>query len=75
MNLRVREKENEMKYLVNKEDCISCGMCARTCPEVFFMDEDGKASAIEEDAPESALEMADVAKDFCPGEAITAEEA
>ena len=64
-----------MRYYIEKDDCISCGMCARTCPEVFFMDEDGKAAAIEEDAPESALVMADVAKDFCPGEAIKAEEA
>ena len=27
------------------ENCISCGLCAGTCPEVFHMGEDGFAMA------------------------------
>lgn len=34
---------NDMKAIVNKEGCISCGLCVSTCPEVFSFDEDGIA--------------------------------
>lgn len=34
-----------MKAVVNKEGCISCGLCVSTCPEVFAFDEDGLAEA------------------------------
>ena len=28
---------------VDKKKCIGCGACVSTCPEVFELDEDGKA--------------------------------
>jgi len=28
---------------VNKNDCISCGNCSSVCPDVFEMQDDGKA--------------------------------
>lgn len=28
---------------VNKKKCIGCGACVATCPEVFELDDDGKA--------------------------------
>ncbi len=34
-----------MKAIVNKDGCISCGLCVSTCPEVFTFDEDGVAEA------------------------------
>lgn len=34
-----------MKAVVNKDGCISCGLCVSTCPEVFTFDEDGLAEA------------------------------
>lgn len=34
-----------MKAVVDKEGCISCGLCVSTCPEVFTFDEDGLAEA------------------------------
>ncbi len=34
-----------MKANVNKDGCISCGLCVSTCPEVFSFDEDGLAEA------------------------------
>lgn len=34
-----------MKAVVNKDGCISCGLCVSTCPEVFGFDEDGLAEA------------------------------
>lgn len=41
-----------MKFKVN-DSCISCGMCAGSCPEVFHMADSGMAEAIPDDvAPE-----------------------
>lgn len=37
-----------MKAFIN-DDCIGCGLCANSCPDVFHMTEEGLAKAIEED--------------------------
>lgn len=34
-----------MKVVVDKDGCISCGLCVSTCPEIFSFDEDGVAEA------------------------------
>ena len=39
-----------MKATVN-EDCIGCGLCESTAPEVFEIGDDGLAHAIEEEVP------------------------
>lgn len=39
-----------MKYRVN-ENCIGCGLCAATCPEVFSMSDESVAVAIETEVP------------------------
>ena len=54
------------------ENCISCGLCATVCPEVFHLsDEDGRShgGAFEADL----LELAQEARDGCPGNAIRLE--
>lgn len=59
-----------MKLKVNKDRCISCGMCVSICESVFDFDDDGKAKVIVNEIPEDDLENAEAAKDGCPGEAI-----
>ncbi len=35
-----------MRAVVDKDTCISCGLCVSTEPEVFEFDDDGKAVAV-----------------------------
>ena len=58
-----------MKATVS-EDCIGCGLCEGTCPEVFAIGADGLAHAIEEEVPEAAEDAAQEACDGCPVTAI-----
>lgn len=55
-----------MKASVDQEGCIGCELCASTCPEVFSMNDDGKAEAIEDDIPEEYESDAEDARDGCP---------
>lgn len=57
-----------MKYHV-KDNCIGCGLCESTCPEVFSMNDD-VAVAIEGDVLEAVLSTAAEAKEGCPVGAI-----
>lgn len=59
-----------MKYTVNQDECIGCGLCEGTCPEVFSMNDNGVAEAIDAEVPADALESAAEAKDSCPVGAI-----
>ncbi len=58
-----------MKFFVN-ENCIGCGLCPDTCPEVFSMTDDGVARAIDEDAPDEHEVSALEAMENCPVDAI-----
>lgn len=62
-----------MKAVVDKDACIGCELCTSICPEVFSMDDDGLAVAIDEELDESLVESAQEAADSCPTEAITVE--
>lgn len=63
-----------MKAFVDKDKCIGCGLCADLCPEVFRLDDDGTATAIDTEIPEDAEDAAKEAAAQCPAEAITIEE-
>ena len=45
-----------MKANVDKDTCIGCGACPSICPEVFSMDDDGLAKAIDSEIPEDVQE-------------------
>lgn len=55
-----------MKASLEKEGCISCGLCVSICPEVFQMEDDGKAGVIQEDVPDNVLGAAKEAEEGCP---------
>jgi rubredoxin/ferredoxin len=57
-----------MKYNVDQDLCIGCGMCESLSPDVFKLNSEGKAEAIAEGEADDAMQS-------CPASAITAEEA
>lgn len=62
-----------MKAKVNKDTCIGCGVCEATCPDVFHMNDENIAEAIEGDIPDQNQSDAEEAKDQCPTGAIEIE--
>ncbi len=60
-----------MKANVNEDLCIGCELCVSTCPEVFSMNDDGKAQAIESMVPMEIADNCRKAAQECPVEAIT----
>ena len=62
-----------MKATIDRSGCISCGLCAEVCPEVFRMADDGLAEAYQENVPKEVEEKAVEAQDGCPVTVITVE--
>ena len=58
-----------MRYTVDNQ-CVGCGLCARLCPDVFYMGADGFAHAADKEVPRASLDAADAAYDDCPMAAI-----
>ena len=58
-----------MKLKVN-DNCIGCGACQATCPEVFEINDDGYATTIFDEVSEELTEDAIDAKEGCPVNAI-----
>ena len=59
-----------MRAFVDRDACIGCEACVGMCPEVFSMDDDGLAKAIDSEIPEDVQESAKEARDGCPVDAI-----
>jgi ferredoxin len=56
---------------VDKKKCIGCGACAATCPQVFEMNDDGKAEVKKgADLKKNAKCIKEAIKN-CPVEAIS----
>ncbi len=62
-----------MKTWVDKEKCIGCSLCSALVPDVFELEEDGKAKAKVEKVPENLEKLVEQAKDMCPVFAIIVE--
>ncbi len=62
-----------MKVSIN-DDCISCGLCAEICPEVFEMPDEGIAIVKVDVVPEELEDQVREACDSCPTESIVIEE-
>lgn len=62
-----------MKPIVNQETCIGCGTCESICPEVFKVEDDGKAHVLEADYQSFADKIKE-AEDACAVKAISIEE-
>lgn len=58
-----------MKTEVNQELCIACGLCVGMCPEIFELDDTGKANVVRQpDTTEE--ELTREAATSCPVDAI-----
>lgn len=62
-----------MRAYVDKEECIGCGFCEMTAPDVFRMADDGKAEAYADTTNENKNAVQE-AIDGCPVSAIREEE-
>lgn len=62
-----------MKATLDRSGCISCGLCAETCPEVFQMADDGVAEVHQPDVPADVEDKAVQAQEGCPVSVITVE--
>ncbi len=62
-----------MKAFIDRENCIACGLCEQTCPEVFAMAEDGLAKVIADNVPAALIDLAVAAAESCPTSIITVE--
>lgn len=60
-----------MKAYVDKDTCIGCGLCPSICPEVFEMQDDGKAGTMVDEVPDGVEDSAKEAADSCPVNAIS----
>lgn len=62
-----------MRAYVDQETCIGCGLCTSICPEVFQLNDEGKAEAIADTTDENHDAVME-AIDNCPVSAIREEE-
>ncbi len=62
-----------MRAHVDQNDCIGCGLCVATAPDIFVMNENGKAQAITE-TTEKNHQLVREAIEGCPVGAIQEKE-
>ena len=60
-----------MKASIDRDECISCGVCVDACPEVFRMADDDLAEVYVDEVPKDAEATAIEAQEGCPVSIIT----
>lgn len=60
-----------MKCVVDKDGCISCGLCEGINPEIFSEDEDGKYISVDRDLADDEIASALEAVESCPVSVIS----
>lgn len=63
-----------MKVTVDFDSCVSTGSCARVCPEVFELRDDGYLYVLQEEPGEELRASVTEAAELCPTSAITVED-
>lgn len=61
-----------MHIVIERDGCISCGLCASACPEVYRMADDGLAEVFHQPDAVQEDEAGDAAAN-CPVGVISAE--
>ncbi len=62
-----------MKVKVDQDVCIGCGLCTGIAPDIFRLNEEGKAESFSE-VSEAQKDSVQEAIDSCPVSAISWEE-
>jgi ferredoxin len=62
-----------MKVSVDFDLCVSTGSCARVCPEVFELRDDGYLYVLQDSPPDHLAAQVQEAAELCPTGAITVE--
>jgi sterol 14-demethylase len=63
-----------MRVKVDFDLCQGHGVCEGEAPEVFELDDDGKLTVLQKEAPEELREKVLQAKKYCPTMAISVED-
>ncbi len=64
------EKNNQIKFRVDKLLCIGCGNCIAESKYNFMMHDDGYSVVKKQPINDSELELCDIALNNCPVNAI-----
>ncbi len=62
-----------MNVSIDRDECISCGVCESMCPEVFRMTDDGLSEVYQQPPPDQEA-AAQEAAESCPVNIIHVEE-
>ena len=62
---------NQMKAIVEKNECMGCKLCVTMCPEIFYLVDDEYAEAKDEELTDELSEKVDKVADSCPSMCIS----
>jgi len=63
-----------MKAYVDRDKCISCGLCETLCPDVFELDDESISVVKVDEVPADCETCAIESQEECPTDAISVED-